>query len=56
MLIRDNWKFSFFAANHHQDNPVVAYVWATTEDGTIDEIQSQVDDTEVWFDQGKDAE
>ena len=56
VLIRDNWKFSFFAANRHQDNPVVAYVWATAEDSTIDEIQSQVDDTEVWFDQGKTAE
>ncbi|HJF53862.1 MAG TPA: ATP-grasp domain-containing protein [Limosilactobacillus coleohominis] len=56
VLIRDNWKFSFFAANCHQENPVVAYVWATAEDGTIDEIQSQVDDTEVWFDQGKTAE
>lgn len=49
VLIRNNWKFSFFAPDKDQHDDVCAYVWATAEDATVDEIQSQVDDTEVWF-------
>lgn len=49
VLIRNNWKFSFFAPDNTQKDDVYAYVWATGEDATVDEIQNQVDDTEVWF-------
>ena len=47
-LIRDNWKFSFFEPNQSERDQVYAYVWATGKDTTVEEIQNQVDDTEVW--------
>lgn len=47
VLIRDNWKFNFFDSSNNED-PVRAYVWATGEDSSINEIQKQVDNTEVW--------
>ena len=49
VLIRDNWKFSFFEPNRNEADQVYAYVWATGEDATVDEIQNQVNDTEVWL-------
>lgn len=49
VLIRDNWKFSFFEPANDDRDQVFAYVWATGNDETVDEIQSQVDETEVWF-------
>lgn len=48
-LIRDNWKFSFFEPNQSERDQVYAYVWATGKDTTVEEIQNQVDDTEVWM-------
>lgn len=49
VLIRNNWKFSFFQPTNDEADQVYAYIWATGEEKTIDEIQSQVDETEVWF-------
>ena len=47
-LIRDNWKISFFPNEKKDDEAVCAYVWATGQDTSLDELQNQVDDTEVW--------
>ncbi|WP_251545437.1 ATP-grasp domain-containing protein [Limosilactobacillus caecicola] len=50
VLIRDNWKFSFFEPAQDSADDVLAYVWATGDGETVDEIQSQVDETGVWED------
>lgn len=47
-LIRDNWKISFFPSEKEDAEAVCAYVWATGKDVSLDELQNQIDDTEVW--------
>lgn len=47
-LIRNNWKISFFNPQRKDDEAVCAYVWASSPDDNLDELQNQIDDTEVW--------
>lgn len=48
-VIRDNWKISFFPSEKEDAEAVCAYVWATGKDVSLDELQNQIDDTEVWM-------
>lgn len=47
-LIRDNWKISFFETQENDPEAVCAYVWASSPDDNLDELQNQIDNTEVW--------
>ena len=48
-LIRDNWKISFFETQENDPEAVCAYVWASSPDDNLDELQNQIDNTEVWM-------
>lgn len=48
-LIRNNWKISFFESQKNDPDAVCAYVWASSPDDNLDELQDQIDDTEVWL-------
>lgn len=48
-LIKDNWQFEFLPQDRQSDNPaaLAGFVWVTGMD-SLDELQNQVDATEVW--------
>lgn len=45
-LLKDNWQFRLFDLPAVDDDSLIGFVWVTGS--SLDELEDQVDDTEVW--------
>ena len=50
-LLKNNWQFRFFNDVGDDDQAILGFVWVTGGDN-LAALKNQVDDTEVWNDQG----
>ncbi len=46
-LLKDNWQFRLFDLPAVDDDSLIGFVWVTGS-SSLDELEDQVDDTEVW--------
>ena len=46
-LLKDNWQFRLFDLSAVDDDSLIGFVWVTGS-SSLDELEDQVDDTEVW--------
>jgi 5-(carboxyamino)imidazole ribonucleotide synthase len=46
-LLKDNWQFRLFDLPVVDDDSLIGFVWVTGS-SSLDELEDQVDDTEVW--------
>lgn len=46
-LLKDNWQFRLFDLPAVDDDSLIGFVWVTGS-SSLDELEDQIDDTEVW--------
>ena len=46
-LLKDNWQFRLFDVTNGDDDSLLGFTWVTGSN-SLDELEDQVDDTEVW--------
>ena len=46
-LLKDNWQFRLFDLPAVDDHSLIGFVWVTGS-SSLDELEAQIDDTEVW--------
>lgn len=53
-LLKDNWHYQFFSDVKDDPQAVAGFVWAVGK-SSLEELQHQIEDTEVWKDRQPDA-